>query len=217
MGLLGNILVTFALMLWPMVLVVSVMGMGGPGASNNMSWMFQLMMFNSYPIWIFAVLSYTGSTFWGVSSNYFLIGVSVVFLVFNAGFIYSIFNLMRGINNEGYSVAGGQVYWNANLMSEADSGTFQPILKKLAIDQNHFYDSGRVLDIVADPASFRHIEELYYRDNEHIFYVPYYEVRLVEEAEVESFEVITETNNDVTSDARDAHFRYYSGEKVAPR
>ena len=102
-------------------------------------------------------------------------------------------------------------------MPEADSGTFQPILKKLAIDQNHFYDSGRVLDIVADPASFRHIEELYYRDNEHIFYVPYYEVRLVEEAEVESFEVITETNNDVTSDARDAHFRYYSGEKVAPR
>ncbi len=37
MGLLGNILVTFALMFWPMTWFASVMGMGGPGASNSLS------------------------------------------------------------------------------------------------------------------------------------------------------------------------------------
>lgn len=218
MGMLGNILVTLALMLWPMVLVVSVMGMGGPGASNNLSWMLQLLLFNSYPVWIFAVLSYTGATYWGLSSHSFFLGVAALFLLLNAGFIYSIYNLVvRGINNEGYSVAGDTVYWNAKPLADAEAGSFSPIVEKLAFDENRFYDAGRVLETTADPASFRLINDLYYRDDKQVFYVPYHEIKLVEGADASTFEVVEETSNDVKSDARDAHFRYYSGEQVAPR
>jgi len=218
MGLLGNILVTFALMLWPMVWIVSIMGMGGPGASNNLSWMLQLLLFNSYPVWIFAVLSYNGATYWGLSSHSFFLGVAALFLVLNAGLIYSVYNLVvRGINNEGYSVAGGTVYWNAKPLQEAEAESFSQIIEKLALDKNRFYDSGRVLETTADPASFRALDDLYYRDAKQVFYVPYYEIKLVDGADASTFEVIEETLNDVKSDARDAYFRYYSGEQVAPR
>ncbi|MEC8525168.1 MAG: DKNYY domain-containing protein [Pseudomonadota bacterium] len=218
MGLLGNILVTFALIFWPMVWIVSIMGMGGPGASNNLSWMLQLLLFNSYPIWIFAVLSYTGSTYWGLNSHYFLLGIAALFLVLNVGLIYSVYNLVvRGINNEGYSVAGDTVYWNAKPLADAEPGSFSPIVEKLAFDENRFYDAGRVLETTADPASFRLINDLYYRDDKQVFYVPYHEIKLVEGADASTFEVVEETSNDVKSDARDTYFRYYSGERVAPR
>ena len=54
-----------------------------------------------------------------------------------------------------------------------------------------------------------------------MFYVPYSRIELVEGADPETFEVIYEITDDTTdqvkSDARDAHSRYYSGKKVAPR
>ena len=222
MGLLGNILVTFVVGFWPMVLVVSVIGMGGPGASNNMSLMVQLMILNSYPIWIFAVLSYTGTAFWGLNSNYFLIGTTTAFLLFNAGIIYFCYNLIIGIKNEGYSVANGTVYYNAKAIPESDSTSFAHIFDQLAYDKHRFYSRGQPLDVpAAEPSSFRIVEDFYYRDADQVFYVPYSRIELVEGADPETFEVIYEITDDTTdhvkSDARDAHSRYYNGEKVAPR
>jgi hypothetical protein len=217
MGLLGNILITFVLGFWIMVWAASVMGMGGPGASNSLSWIIQLLIMVSYPAWIFIWLIWSGKSFWGASPIYFLIGFLVIFTVLNAGMFRYAYNLIRGINNEGYSVAGDTVYWNAKPLADAEAGSFSQIVEKLAFDENRFYDAGRVLETTADPASFRLINDLYYRDDKQVFYVPYHEIKLVEGADASTFEVVEETSNGIKTDAQDAHFRYYSGEQVAPR
>ena len=151
MGLLGNILVTFALMLWPMVWIVSIMGMGGPGASNRLDWMIQLLVYMSYPIWMFGLLSLAGKSFWGLASGYFLIGCLVLFIIFNAGMFRSISNLLQGIRNEGYSVAKNTAYFNAKPIVEADAKSFDTFKGDLsyffayhAWDNEHTYYRGEV-------------------------------------------------------------------------
>ena len=153
MGLLGNILVTFALMLWPMVWIVSIMGMGGPGASNRLDWMIQLLVYMSYPIWMFGLLSLAGKSFWGLASGYFLIGCLVLFIIFNAGMFRSISNLLQGIRNEGYSVAKNTAYFNAKPIVEADAKSFDTFKGDLsyffayhAWDNEHTYYRGEVIE-----------------------------------------------------------------------
>jgi len=318
MGLLGNILVTFALMLWPMVWIVSIMGMGGPGASNRLDWMIQLLVYMSYPIWMFGLLSLAGKSFWGLASGYFLIGCLVLFIIFNAGMFRSISNLLQGIQNEGYSVARSTAYFNAKPIVEADAKSFEtfkgdlgyffrdhawdnqhvyyqgrvvdgahggpveplddergrgyvangdavifrgtllrgcnrrqieifdsieiywarcgdniyhagelvegadaqsftPLNSWLAHDKYRFYKNADVLETYANPASFRSIERPYYRDDHRIFYLPDSTIQEVEGVDLNTFEVVYEVLGEVRSDARDAHFRYYNGERVAPR
>ena len=319
MGLLGNILVTFALMFWPMTWVVSVMGMGGPGASNSLSWIIQLLIMLSYPIWIFTWLIWSGKSFWGASPSYFLIGFLVIFTVLNAGMIRYAYNLVRGIQNSGYSVANNAAYFNAKPIAEADATSFDMfkgdlgyIFRNHAWDNQHVYYQGRVVegvqggplealndlsrsrdyvasgevviygdtvlpgcirskleffdefqrpwarcgekiyhggalvkgadaqsftplnswlahdkyrfyvrtevtDTIADASSFRRIDNGYYKDDHRVFYLPDSEIYEVEGADVSTFEVVTEINDDIRSDSRDAHFFYYNGKKLAPR
>lgn len=153
MGLTGNILVTLALTFWPMVWVVSVMGMGGPGASNSLSWIVQLLVFMSYPFWILLWLSLSGKDYWGLSPLYFLVGFLITFSVLNASLLGYAFNLIRGIKNEGYSVSGGTVYYNAKALEEADASTFKqiehelaPLFASYASDQRHTYFEGKVVE-----------------------------------------------------------------------
>lgn len=317
MGLLGNILVTFALMLWPMVWIVSIMGMGGPGASNRLDWMIQLLVYMSYPIWMFGLLSLAGKSFWGLASGYFLIGCLVLFIIFNAGMFRSISNLLQGIQNEGYSVAKSTAYFNAKPLVEADAKSFEtfkgdlgyffrdhawdnqhvyyqgrvvegvqggplealndlgwsrdyvasgetvifggkvlrgcslskleffdevekywarcedniyhagelvegadaqsftPMNSWFAHDKYRFYKNADVLETYANAASFRSIERPYYRDDLRIFYLPDSTIQEVEGVDLNTFEVVYEVLGEVRSDARDAHSRYYNGERVS--
>lgn len=319
MGLLGNILVTFALMLWPMVWIVSIMGMGGPGASNRLDWMIQLLVYMSYPIWMFGLLSLAGKSFWGLASGYFLIGCLVLFITFNAGMFRNISNLLQGIQNEGYSVVRSTAYFNAKpiveadaesfdlfkgdlsyffayhawdnkhtyyrgeviegapggplealndlsrsrdyvasgetviygdtvlpgcirskleffdefqrpwarcegniyhggaLVEGADAQSFTPLNSWLAHDRYRFYVRTEVTDTTADSSSFRRIDNGYYRDDHRVFYLPDSQIHEVEGADVSTFEVVMEIDDDIRSDARDARFRYYNGKQVAPR
>ncbi|TPD54539.1 MAG: hypothetical protein C9355_07940 [Thalassolituus maritimus] len=317
MGLLGNILVTFALMLWPMVWIVSIMGMGGPGASNRLDWMIQLLVYMSYPIWMFGLLSLAGKSFWGLASGYFLIGCLVLFIIFNAGMFRSISNLLQGIRNEGYSVAKSTAYFNAkpiveadaesfdmfkgdlsyffayhawdnkqtyyrgevvegapggplealndlgwsrdyvasgetviygntvlrgcslshleffediekywarcgekiyyagNIVEGADAQSFTPLNSWLAHDNYRFYECTEVTDTTADASSFQRIDGGYYRDHHRIFYLPDSTIQEVEGVDLNTFEVVYEVLGEVRSDARDAHSRYYNGERVS--
>ncbi len=318
MGLLGNILVTFALGFWPMTWAVSVMGMGGPGASNSLNWIIQLLVFMSYPAWLLLWLSISGKSYWGADPRYFLLGFLFLYSVLNAELLKYGFNLIRGINNEGYSVADGSVFYDAKVIKEADASTFRvvpgelallykdyasddyhsyfkgktvtgapggelepldgdwsgwymavadkviweenllpnctalsfqtfdghtaywarcneniyfsgrliegadaksflPLSSNLAVDKNHLYSGSDVLDTSADIKTFRQIDGLYYRDGNSVYIVSTYDLTRVEGADPETFEVIYDITDHIRSDARDAHSRYYNGEKVAPR
>jgi hypothetical protein len=153
MGLLGNILITFVLGFWIMVWAASVMGMGGPGASNSLSWIIQLLIMVSYPAWIFIWLIWSGKSFWGASPIYFLIGFLVIFTVLNAGMFRYAYNLVRGIQNQGYSVASNKVYFNAKPIAEADAQSFDTFKGDLsyrfayhAWDNKHIYYRGQLVE-----------------------------------------------------------------------
>jgi len=302
-----------------MVWVASVMGMGAPGASNDLRGITQLLIMLSYPIWIFTWLIWSGKSFWGASPSYFLIGFLVIFTVLNAGMFRYAYNLVRGIQNSGYSVANNAAYFNAKPIAEADAPSFDmfngdlgyifrnhawdnqhvyyqgrvvegvqggplealndlgwsrdyvasgetvifrgkvlrgcslskleffdevekywarcgeqiyhagdivegadaqsftPLNSWLAHDNHRFYKNSDVMETQADPASFRRIERPYYRDNHHIFYLPDSTIHKIEGADVSTFEVVMEINDDIRSDARDANFLYYDGKKLVPR
>ena len=319
MGLLGNILVTFVVGFWLMVWVASVMGMGAPGASNDLRGITQLLIMLSYPIWIFTWLIWSGKSFWGASPGYFLIGFLVIFTVLNAGMFRYAYNLVRGIQNQGYSVASNAVYFNAkpiaeadaqsfdmfkgdlsyrfsdhawddqhvyyegrvvegvqggplealddlgwssdyvasgetviygdtvlrgcslsyleffediekywarcgeqiyyagNIVEGADAQSFTPLNSWLAHDKYRFYVRTEVTDTTADSSSFRRIDNGYYRDDHRVFYLPDSQIHEVEGADVSTFEVVMEIDDDIRSDARDSRFYYYNGKQVAPR
>ena len=317
MGLLGNILVTFALMFWPMTWFASVMGMGGPGASNSLSWIIQLLVFMSYPAWLLLWLSISDKSYWGADPKYFLLGFLFIFTVLNAGMIRYAYNLVRGIQNSGYSVANNTAYFNAKPIAEADAPSFDmfkgdlgyvfhdhaqdnkhvyyqgrvvegvqggplealndlgwsrdyvasgetviygntvlrgcslshleffediekywarcgdniyhagelvegadaqsftPLNSWLAHDKYQFYERTEEVDTTANVSSFQRIDNGYYRDDHRIFYLPDSTIYEVEGADPETFEVVYEVLGDVRSDARDAHSRYYNGERVS--
>ena len=153
MGLLGNILVTFALGFWPMTWVVSVMGMGGPGASNSLNWIIQLLVFMSYPLWLLLWLSISGKSYWGADPRYFLFGFLFIYSVLNAEMFRYAYNLVRGIQNSGYSVANNMVYFRAKPIVEADAQSFDTFKGDLsyffpdhAWDDHHVYYYGRVVE-----------------------------------------------------------------------
>lgn len=153
MGLLGNILVTFALGFWPMTWVVSVMGMGGPGASNSLNWIIQLLVFMSYPVWLLLWLSISGKSYWGADPRYFLFGFLFIYSVLNAEMFRYAYNLVRGIQNSGYSVANNMVYFRAKPIVEADAKSFDTFKGDLsyffayhAWDNEHTYYRGEVIE-----------------------------------------------------------------------
>ena len=153
MGLLGNILVTFALGFWPMTWVVSVMGMGGPGASNSLSWIIQLLVFMSYPVWLLLWLCISGISYWGADPRYFLFGFLFIYSVLNAEMFRYAYNLVRGIQNSGYSVANNTAYFNAKPIAEADALSFDMfkgdlgyVFRNHAWDNRHAYYQGRVVE-----------------------------------------------------------------------
>ncbi|MEK9765840.1 MAG: hypothetical protein VW274_05110, partial [Thalassolituus sp.] len=153
MGLLGNILVTFVVGFWMMVWIASVMGMGAPGASNDLRGITQLLIMLSYPIWIFIWLIWSGKSFWGASPSYFLIAFLMIFAVLNGDMLRYAYNLVRGIQNHGYSVVNNTAYFNAKPIAEADASSFDMFRGDLsysfynhAWDSQHVYYYGRVVE-----------------------------------------------------------------------
>ena len=85
----------------------------------------------------------------------------------------------------------------------------------MAHDNYRFYERTEIIDTTADTSSFRRIDDGYYRDDLRIFYLPDSTIQEVEGVDLNTFEVVYEVLGEVRSDARDAHSRYYNGERVS--
>ena len=107
------------------------------------------------------------------------------------------------------------------ILPEADAASFELMEDHdFGRDKNHvYYVSTKQPFVVkdADPASFEMLERGYARDRNHIYVIEQYEdVRILEQAHVDSFEV-TQYDDATKSEARDVNHYYYDGKIVGAR
>lgn len=122
-----NWFVAVLLLFWPFVFIASVMGMGGPGATNDKSNVLTVILILLYPVAIFFIYSLLGVNFFIWSGNKVFVVSTVIFIsvVFVSGYLTLYINLIRGIQNEGYSVVGGKVYYDAVTQANVDKESFK--------------------------------------------------------------------------------------------
>lgn len=149
-----NIAITFALMFWPIMFMMSPMMLGAPGADNDKSALTGMLLFLCYPVGIFLLLwIFNGSYFGFRGFTLTIISIVVIALAFSLfGYISLFSNLARGIANSGYSIADDQVYYDGKLIETADSESFIDFKENEfrsswhAKDKNYFYYSGVIVE-----------------------------------------------------------------------
>jgi DKNYY family len=122
-----NWFVAVLLLFWPFVFITSVMGMGGPGATNDKSNVLTAILILLYPVAIFFIYSLLDVSFfiWSGNKIFVISTVILVLVLFVSGYLTLYVNLIRGIQNEGYSIVGGKVYYDAAKQADVDSESFK--------------------------------------------------------------------------------------------
>jgi len=157
-----DILLLVLLGLWPVIGILSIMVLGGPGASNQPGKVYGVVLTLLYPVALFFLRGFFSKPFlrlppWLVFGA---VTVTVVGALWLLGFIEMAQNTRRGILNEGYTVATERVYYNGKVLPEADAKTFKiendgdPAREKTARDKNHVYEYGQIVQ-GANPESYR--------------------------------------------------------------
>lgn len=150
-----NIVFTFLLMFWPVMLMMSPMMFDAPGSENNKSHALSMMLFLSYPVGLFILLWIFGGSYFGYGGFKLVVISSVIvagaFTVF--GYFGMLLNLQKGIANSGYSVVDQQVYYDAKRLEGADGESFSTLdsqrplsSPEYAHDKNFLYYRGKLVD-----------------------------------------------------------------------
>ncbi|MEO6975333.1 MAG: DKNYY domain-containing protein, partial [Gallionella sp.] len=151
-----NIVITFVLMFWPIMLMMSPMMFDAPGSQNDKGNIAILMLVLCYPIFLFVLLWLFGGRYFGVSGLKFAfisaVVIAIAFSVF--GYFGIAFNLYKGISNTSYSVADNKVYFNGKPIKDADSQSFRALDDKqnnfvasdYALDKHYLYCNGKIVE-----------------------------------------------------------------------
>src|SRR5690625_6122457 len=118
----------FLILSWPFVAVISVMALGGPGATNDKEGIRDIILVLYYPVFITSVYWIPGSSLFGISGRT-LVLISVIIITLGlhtSGYFKLASNASRGINNEGSSVLKDKAYYDAQPITIADADTFRP-------------------------------------------------------------------------------------------
>lgn len=170
-------LTTFALLFWPLALMISPMSFDSPGSENNRSHVIGLLLFLCYPIPLCAAYWVMGSELWGISGRTLTLSAATLIILALTLFGYGslLKNSLNGIASSGYSVADGQVYYNANPIPNADADSFITLAEQhlhggYAKDQHRVYYRGRVI-AGADPQSFQPFDDgqEYWADSQAVY------------------------------------------------
>ena len=205
MSITAQILATVAYSFYPVIYIVSIMGLGGPNAVNDIKNLQAIRLFLAYPIVISAIFLFFGSTYLGIKGLYLVIISILIWLaaISALGVNTSISNLKKGILNSGYSVAQGIAYYNAQAMENVDVDSFYIYpddalssvysYSGLAKDNKHLYYLGKTVPQI-DPHSVEFIAEQngkvsgnFIKDSQHV----YYRFNVLEGADPKTFTVVS--------------------------
>ncbi|EKE67538.1 DKNYY domain-containing protein [Gallaecimonas xiamenensis] len=147
-----NVVITLALLYWPLLLMFSPMAFDAPGSENSRRAVFGVVAFLSYPVLIFLLLGLFGGQYFGFNGfPMALVAAVVVSCVLTLfGFTGMVKNALMGIPNSGYALVRDQAYYNAKPIKGADLATFKPVKRE---DFGHAYEA-----------------QLYALDNAHLYY-----------------------------------------------
>lgn len=159
-----SIITTFALMAWPLIVMMSPMMLAAPGSQDNKTTVLSVMLFLLYPVAIFIFLGLFGINYLGLNS--FLLAkisaivVSVIFVFF--GYSSLFINMIKGVPNSGYAVVNDTVYFSGKELTGADPNSFtaydgqdyenEHSASLYASDKHSFYYFGKRVENV-DPCN----------------------------------------------------------------
>ncbi|MBN2096404.1 DKNYY domain-containing protein [Candidatus Peregrinibacteria bacterium] len=106
----------------------------------------------------------------------------------------------------GYKKYKGELYFNNRKIEGVDLDSFYYVEddRWMAFDKNHFYYGGLPVEGI-DKETMEHIEYGFFTDKDHVFYITWGEVNIVEKADPETFQVIN------YHESRDKDHCYYDG------
>lgn len=192
----------FLFAFWPILAITSIMALGGPGATNDKGNLRDIILILYYPVPIAIIYWLTGESLFGISGRSLFLSalVAVTLGVWGLGYFKLAFNVMRGINNDGYSVVDDKVYYDARLLPKADAKTLRPAegdtfswRVEYFLDKHHVYYRGRSIAGL-DSSSFRRLDvetpfggrSAYWGDDKHVVYND----TILEGAKPEDFEIL---------------------------
>lgn len=229
MSIVAQVLATITYFFYPAAYIVSIMGLGGPNATNDIKNFKAIRLFLAYPIVISALFLLFDSTYLGINGFYLIIISIAIWLVSmnTLGVNRSIKNLKKGILNSGYSVVQGVAYYNAQAIDNADAGSFyiypddapssvQPYFG-LAKDNNYLYHQGKVVHQV-DPNTVEFIADKngkisseFIKDSQHV----YYHFNILEGADPKTFAVVSGRFFDAQADlSKDKNNFWYNDQII---
>ncbi|MFZ6743239.1 DKNYY domain-containing protein [Undibacterium sp. JH2W] len=179
-----DILSTLALLIWPLLMMMSPMLFDAPGSENSKSNLAFLLFIIFYPVIIFACYKLFGMTYFRIPADRALLA-SVVLTVLVAlvfGYPRFIMNVVAGISGNGYFVKEDSVYYDGKPVTGAQASTFKTIgeqYARYAADEKHVYFDGRLIE-GADAASFTGVSNprnqagderspLFWKDRAHVY------------------------------------------------
>lgn len=226
----AQIFATIAYSFYPVVYIVSIMGLGGPNAANDIKNFEAIRFFLAYPIVISALFLLFGSTYLGIKGLYLVIISVLIWLVSmnTLGVNTSINNLKKGILNSGYSIAQGVAYYDAQVMDNVDVDSFYIYsddeissvyaYSGLAKDNKYLYHRGKVIPQI-DPHSIEFvteqsgkISEEFIKDSQHV----YYHFNVLQGADPKTFAVVSRRFFDAQADlSRDENNFWYNDQVIS--
>ncbi|SBS32607.1 hypothetical protein MSP8886_02491 [Marinomonas spartinae] len=182
MSIVINIIITFFILFWPGILMMSPMIFDAPGSENDQGKVLGCVLFMSYPVIIFLILGAFGGHYFGLNpfilSGVCLLIVSLFFFLF--GYTEMVVNVIRGVPNSGYGVVRDKVYYNGCQIIEADPLTFKMFKKEdyqyehsaslYATDKNYFYYRGvKIPDVSVDNLRGKIVaDDLYWLNDQYV-------------------------------------------------
>lgn len=210
-----QIVATFFLGYWPILVMTSVMLFDAPGSVNNLTAILWALAVVFCPVIIGVLFYIFGQTFWGLSPRHFLLATIIVPILasFVFGYPKLLLNRSKGISSDGYFVKDDKVYYDGKLI-EAKPPGFEVVdkYKIYARDADHVFFRGKILadvdaktfrDALATPTS-------YYADSKSVIF----DGRSLAGSDPESFVQLKSPDGEPTTFFKDKNSVYWIGQKI---
>lgn len=210
-----NIVTTFILAYWPILMMTSVMIFDAPDSTDNRSAILTALTIVFIPTLLALLYFLFKQSFWSMSPKTFLLGAMVVSVAAGLLFGYPklLINNLKGVSSNGYFVKDGQVYYEGNTI-EAKSVGFETIdeFQIYARDNESVFFRGKKIDS-AIPKTFKSAfgDSRYYEDGQHIFY----EGQIQKDTDVSTFVRMNLPDGKSSSFYKDKNCVYWFGKKIS--
>lgn len=227
MSIFFQVVATIMWSFWFPLYIAFIMGLGAPGATNDLKSIRAMRAALYYPSVIAFMFWLFGGSYLGIKGHYlFFIVTGLNIVVIDAiGYNKLISNLKKGIKNSGYSVVQNAVYYDAVKIEAADAQSFYVFendeirysFRGLAKDKQHVYYNGEIIE-QADPQTLEfvrypdgRIADAYLKDKNVVFYYR----KVLVDADPGTFEVYNRIcfDGDIYF-ARDKNTVWLSGEPL---